>query len=421
MDESSLSGNRISLHGGELILHRRQYRNGVWQYQLRLPDGKYERKTTHLSDLDEATRFAEKRRGDVKIRTERGLSVTGTLFEKCCKEFIEFKQREYEEKRKTKSVGLKRTITLINTYIIPHFKGRMISNLTARDIDGYHTWYRDSWNDGSVRVFYRTKSHRGQIVYDPPLRVEVPHRSAKPPKAAARQFAQLILEGIFTLAVRNQHISSAEKPLFQTIANPARRRGAFNQAEQRILLAELEKSIVAAPTPRQETDHLLYLYVRFMLLTGLRPGKEADLRFRDITHEPSHCVVNVRDGKTGPREVMASNELTDVVKAIWHQQPAPAPDQRLWVKSGAEGVNKFIYQFGDLLDRLGMTQDANGNERTLYSLRHTYFTDRLTLLHVPVDKLALNGGTSVAMITKHYSHLEIRNHIQLLAQRLPGS
>ena len=47
---------------------------------------------------------------------------------------------------------------------------------------------------------------------------------------------------------------------------------------------------------------------------------------------------------------------------------------------------------------------VTGKERSLYSLRHYYATQRL-LEGIPIHDLAEQMGTSVLMITKHYSHL----------------
>jgi integrase len=50
--------------------------------------------------------------------------------------------------------------------------------------------------------------------------------------------------------------------------------------------------------------------------------------------------------------------------------------------------------------------DSKGQKRSLYSLRHTYATLQL-LANVPIHIVAKNMGTSVYMIERHYSHLEV--------------
>ena len=54
-----------------------------------------------------------------------------------------------------------------------------------------------------------------------------------------------------------------------------------------------------------------------------------------------------------------------------------------------------------------MRKDKNGNNRTLYSLRHTYATMRIN--EVPIYQLAVNMGTSVEMIEDYYSHAKVRD------------
>ena len=54
----------------------------------------------------------------------------------------------------------------------------------------------------------------------------------------------------------------------------------------------------------------------------------------------------------------------------------------------------------------GLLKDtATGQNRTLYSLRHTYATLELTENRTDLHTLAKQMGTSVGMIEKHYSKL----------------
>ena len=49
---------------------------------------------------------------------------------------------------------------------------------------------------------------------------------------------------------------------------------------------------------------------------------------------------------------------------------------------------------------------VTNKRRVLYSLRHTYATIALQIDRVEIHTLALQMGTSVSMIEKHYSHLD---------------
>ena len=56
-----------------------------------------------------------------------------------------------------------------------------------------------------------------------------------------------------------------------------------------------------------------------------------------------------------------------------------------------------------------MIAPITGQNRVFYSLRHTYATLALTHDKVPIHTLAEQMGTSVTMIERHYSHLNIKN------------
>jgi hypothetical protein len=61
--------------------------------------------------------------------------------------------------------------------------------------------------------------------------------------------------------------------------------------------------------------------------------------------------------------------------------------------------------FRQLLEDSGLLKGpVTDKDRSLYSLRHYYATQRL-LESIPVHDLAQQMGTSVLMIQKHYSHL----------------
>ena len=61
--------------------------------------------------------------------------------------------------------------------------------------------------------------------------------------------------------------------------------------------------------------------------------------------------------------------------------------------------------FGEVLKGLGLLKDKKGNNRTLYSLRHSYATHRLLDGNGDWNLLSMNMGTSVKMLIDHYGHV----------------
>ena len=61
-----------------------------------------------------------------------------------------------------------------------------------------------------------------------------------------------------------------------------------------------------------------------------------------------------------------------------------------------------------------LTCPRTGQDRTLYSLRHTYATFSLLNDGMDVHTLAVQMGTSILMIERHYSHLTPRLKKEML-------
>ena len=61
--------------------------------------------------------------------------------------------------------------------------------------------------------------------------------------------------------------------------------------------------------------------------------------------------------------------------------------------------------FKRLMRDSGLLQDANAQNRTLYSLRHTYATLELLKASTDIHTLAKQMGNSAAVIDRHYSKL----------------
>jgi integrase len=64
------------------------------------------------------------------------------------------------------------------------------------------------------------------------------------------------------------------------------------------------------------------------------------------------------------------------------------------------------HMFMKLLSYCELIEDDNGQNRSLYSIRHTYATKKIRM-GIPYQVLAQQMGTSVEMIERHYSQNKI--------------
>jgi hypothetical protein len=81
-------------------------------------------------------------------------------------------------------------------------------------------------------------------------------------------------------------------------------------------------------------------------------------------------------------------------------------DRTIFVQPDGKTVKSFHTTFGWLMRASGLLKDtATGENRTLYSLRHTYATLALMSGDMDIHTLAKQMGTSVGMIERHYSKM----------------
>jgi integrase len=198
-----------------------------------------------------------------------------------------------------------------------------------------------------------------------------------------------------------------EVPNFTSPIRKDNVRPAFSRQDWRKLTRHARHWIAGKTHPSVLRDRtLLWNYVLILANTGIRVGEARSLRWRDIrteqndTNEPT--VIFYVSGKTGGREVVARNaEVLDYLQRIKSLYDQPNPDGLVFAHPDGKQIGSFKRSFCSLIDDAGVTFDNNGVRRTIYSLRHTYATFRLTE-GVTVYTLARNMGTSVAMIERFY-------------------
>jgi hypothetical protein len=176
---------------------------------------------------------------------------------------------------------------------------------------------------------------------------------------------------------------------------------------QRVIagLRQFEKTGTKRRT--QEIRKLLRDYVQFVLHTGCRPGTELrNLRWTDLddfvdANSTRYLHIHVC-GKTGSRELVASTRLQRYLDRLKRRQKTPTP----YVFALPDGTRpKDLHGAFELfLQSIGLLYNKRGERYSLYSLRHYYATTRL-LRAVDIHTLSLQMGTSIQMITRHYSHL----------------
>ena len=122
------------------------------------------------------------------------------------------------------------------------------------------------------------------------------------------------------------------------------------------------------------------------------------------------------DGKTGGRWLIAKHKAVEVLKRLHSRQKdicsmsfettlESRVPQLLFRFSDGHQPHSLVGTFRRLMRDSGLALDANGDNRTLYSLRHTYATLEMLRGEVDIHTLSKQMGNSAAMIERHYSKL----------------
>jgi integrase len=261
------------------------------------------------------------------------------------------------------------------------------------------------------------------------------------------------LNRVFDEAVYRGYMTESQRPKLVAKGKKTERRIEFSLEEVRAIKQNFDAWIERARADARPVRELLRDYVEVLLNTGARPGKElltlrwtqierlitAEVKETDRRDELgdeevdlkvfSQVVLKIQNGKTGARQAVGGVEtvralngiakrnydasLTDLIKSgikdpifrykEWLNKEEIAAKQ----KPAFIEPTSFVKLFNTYLTEHNLLYDAvTDKKRTFYSLRHTYATLALTHDSVAIHTLAKQMGTSVAMIEKHYSHLE---------------
>ena len=376
---------KITVIDGKAKLYKRS-RSAHWQVRFKLANNKWHCQSTNTTDIEQAKANAMYIYQTVKIKTEAGLSPTTKTFKQIAKD-------ELANMAQAMASGVgKRTYRdytfAINKYLIPFFGNYAIENITAEMVRDFEGW----------RI-----AMMGKI-----------------PMASTKRNHSSAYIRIINLAKERGIIGSTRVvPMLDSKGERSKPRPAFSDKELEELLAYIPQWIASSYTDRtQQMRILCYAYIEFLLNTGVRHGTEAlPLRWKHLqwhwVGEKKYLRIWV-SGKTGPRYLIAKNEVIAVLERVmrWQALPYTTLDELINAKldklifrlTTGEQISNMENIFRNLMKHSKLMFDSGGQRRTLYSLRHTYAT-RALAKGVDIHTLARQMGTSVLMIEKHYSKI----------------
>jgi integrase len=409
-----------------LVIYRRE-NSDVWQCRLKLAN-EWQRASTKERKLKDAKRAAIQLYHQAVARKQQNLPVVTRQFNHIAKIVLDQIDKAKQENRAKKSFD--DYLIVINRYLLPFFKNRLISNINHEVLDEFNEWREKEMAKVPTRSTLMTHNSAFNLILD---------------EAERRGYINQLTRPVLTSAIKGNKESE--------------RREAFERWEVDILVSKFDGWIENKRKGKSaELALLLRDYVEALLDTGARPGKELlDLKWADVTYTDLYVqqlegfetnddgsvevdskgkpvrkteiseelYLRVR-GKTGERKLFARTATVNALKRIIQRNYSLTEFPAFWFKAflaekrkttekvfvlkDGSGPTSFQNLFEDYLVHCDLLIDkSSGKKRVFYSLRHTYATQMLEVNKTPIHTLAAQMGTSVTMIEKHYSHLTVMN------------
>ena len=384
-NETHTQPTSVTLMNGNLTVYKRP-QSAQYQCRFKLANGKWHSTTTETDDLEKAKLQAKAIYEIVKVKTDNGLAIRTKTFKQVALDEIANMTKALANK-----VGkscYRDYIFAINKYLIPFFGYYEIEKITKEMLADFDSWRISQM--GKVPVGSTKRNHASAYIR------------------------------VINLAKELGYVGNNQTvPMLDGKGKKSQPRPAFSKEEIKELLCYTDtwqKSSYTEQTANMRT--LCISYIEFLVNTGVRHGTEAlNIRWK---HLQWHWIGNKKylriwvSGKTGPRYLIAKHEVITVLEKLirWHKLGYTGLngaieaklDKVIFCLPNGKQISNMENIFRNLMVRSQMRTDIGGQNRTLYSLRHTYATQALAT-GIDIHTLAKQMGTSVGMIERHYSKM----------------
>jgi len=422
----------------ELLVTKRE-RSTKWQCRFVI-DGVWQRVTTGERDLKAAKAKARDLYIEAQVRKKNNFTPITRYFKDVAKVVLNKLKKDYDDGN-GKEIH-RAYINAIEKYLIPILGKYKIDNIDYQVIEHFE-------RERLKKMGGKAPTHSTQLT----------HNAA--------------LNKVFDEAMYRGYLNANNRPTLKAKGNQSVRRVEFSIDEVKALRHKFDAWIASSRADTIELRYLLKDYVEVLLDTGARPGKELlDLKWAhiDIKNHPTvkrtgkilppdeyndagheqiitnlnkTAYIRIMSGKTSVKNGVSVGRLAignlNSVRAFERialrnyglslaetikqkaQENIFRYKQYQSEKNGRLGKEvKFLFPtdfvklFRSYLESHNLLIDPITNQaRPLYSLRHTYATIRLLHDKITPQIIVKQMGTSLAMLEKHYDHI---NTLKAVAQ-----
>lgn len=387
-----LSAETVTILDGDVRLTRRKS-SSAWQAAFKIDD-RWVRVTTKARQLADAKETAKTLYMEYRFRAKHDLPIVSKRFDAVARLAVLDMQTQLDAGTGRKVY--RDYITATETYLIPFFGAKYVHNISHVELREYAVW-----------------------------------RAAKmgrEPKASTITTHNTALNRVFEEAVNRDYMSKNRIPILVNAGADGERRPDFSLEDYRSMIRKLPqwaKDETVHTQKSRDMRMLLWDYVMVLANSGIRHGTEAEnLRWRNVHvfEDRGRIYLELQGvkGKTRAHNVMCRptalvalrriHARTDTIRDTTFEdmlkQRLDLPVFALPDGTVSKNLDQTFKRF--LEEHSLLVCPVTQQNRTLYSLRHTYATFALVNDGMDIHVLAKNMGTSIPMIERHYSHLQPR-------------
>lgn len=424
-------GERTICNGAVVLFKRNNSKR--WQARIRRNIGEWITVSTKQTEIEKAITVAEERYRDIQYAQRTGkIDVTrkfSSICQLCKKELLNKSERTGKELPKN-------LVQVIDKYIEP-----ILGNYMCHNID-----------TEALRLF--SEKRAAMIGHQPAKSTIATHNTA--------------LNYLFKAAKEKNFIEFIPKTINDGVEG--KRRPYFNDDEIQALYLNMHRYLQHSEkllnniTGRNGLDtikqksywmrEILHDMIPILVNTGMRPGREIlNLKWNNLSiieqngkesikfslphsktirrvvigYEPTAVIDNECEYLQGDRDTNRTlgcwtplkkiQSRFEDLKDLTFEQLFRVDEYIFRYPNGERAVQEQMAKsFKRLLKwstykgvKEGLLKDSFGEERTLYSLRHTYASQRRKE-GISFDDLSVQMGTSVKMLEQHYSHFTVSDN-----------
>ena len=376
---------------GNINLFLREGKKPKYYVRISTPNSTgYKTISTKTTNKSEAIRFAFNEYDKLNNIVQSGGVLQSRTYKDIVDEWGKNRTNSYNPKSKSKD----RTVEYVKLYSVDFFGKMMIDKIKSKDFHEYCDWRN---------VNYKKKQPTVDTIN--------------------RELTSI--RSVFKYSYQRGYIS--EMVTIQKLkTNGVSRRSTFNLTEWKKITTGMRKWVKEGKSLGKYRDRfILQQYVLLMSNSGIRVGEMRDLKWEAVTsystRDGDDVILKVK-GKTGLREAVLNTGSERSLQRLFDLRREeldgvdPSPNEYVFLsRKTGKPYTTFKTSFNSMLKYCGIKLEKDGLNRTIYSLRHFYGTQRLKGNISPYI-LAKQMGTSVEMIEKHYSHVLTKDRIKLIKE-----